>query len=143
MYNRSMLISSKSTYALRVMTYLAKNNTDNGYISISDLSSQLNISRKYLEAIMTALNKNNIVDACLGKFGGYRLNKRPEEYSLMEILKVTEGQIAPVACLEKDCKPCEMKETCCVIDTCVELHDMINAYFQKKTLADLMVKENV
>lgn len=117
---------------------MAKNQENDKYICISELSERLDISRKYLESIMTLLKKNGIIDVAYGKCGGYRLNKKPEEYNLLEILKITEEDLAPVICLEKDCSPCKNKEECSVIRTCSELHNIINDFFANKTIKDLL-----
>ena len=92
-----MMISSKGRYALRVMTDLAEH-TDEGFISLADISARQEISPKYLESITAMLNKSALVDSLRGKNGGYRLNKKPEEYTLREILEVTEGGLVPVNC---------------------------------------------
>ncbi|MDO4500080.1 MAG: Rrf2 family transcriptional regulator [Erysipelotrichaceae bacterium] len=133
-----MLISSKGTYAIRVLIDMATNNGNEKIISISEISNRLNISRKYLESIMTLLSKNGIIDVAYGKNGGYRLNRLPEEYNLLVILHTTEDDLAPVLCQKKDYEPCTNKENCSVHKTCEELHDLINNFLLHKTIKDLM-----
>lgn len=95
------MISSKGRYALRVMLDMAEQHGD-GYIRLGDIAARQDISRKYLESIMTALCKSNLVESALGKTGGYKLVRSPEEYKVGEILEAAEGEIAPVSCLTKD-----------------------------------------
>ena len=94
-----MLISTKGRYALRVMIDLAEH--DQGeYIPLKDIAERQNISRKYLESIMTMLSKAEFVDGVHGKGGGYRLNRKPGEYRIGDLLQLTDGTLAPVACQE-------------------------------------------
>ena len=92
-----MMISTKGRYALRVMIDLAESGLEE-YVPLKEIADREGISRKYLENIMTVLSKAGLVDAIHGKGGGYRLNRRPEEYTLAEILNLTEGTLAPVSC---------------------------------------------
>lgn len=133
-----MLISTKGTYAIRVLVDLAQNGGEDNYISISEISERLNISRKYLESIMTLLSKNGIIDVCRGKNGGYKLNKKPEDYKLIDILCVTEDGLAPVPCLKECDDSCSLKKSCTALETWKELHDLINKFFDKKTIFDLV-----
>mgnify|MGYP000013458902 CR=1 FL=1 len=135
-----MLLSAKSTYAIRVICDMAENEDINEYVSISTLSDRLDISKKYLESIMTLLSKNNIVDVCRGKNGGYKLNKKPEEYKLIDILKVTEDSLAPVACVKDPNNECSNCNACPGYKTWLELNQLINDYFGNKTIKDLMCK---
>ena len=95
-----MMISTKGRYALRVMIDLAESGLEE-YVPLKEIADREEISRKYLENIMTVLSKAGLVDAIHGKGGGYRLNRRPEEYTLAEILNLTEGTLAPVSCMER------------------------------------------
>lgn len=99
-----MVISSKGRYALRVMVDLAEHGGD-GYVSMRDVARRQEISDKYAGQIMTLLSRAGLVDGVTGKGGGYRLTRRPEEYPLGEILRLTEGSLAPVACLEEGPTP--------------------------------------
>ncbi len=135
-----MLISTKGTNAIRALTDIANNGGEEKYICISCMSSRLNISRKYLECIMTLLAKNNLVDVAHGKCGGYKLNRKPEEYSLLDILIVTEDKIQTVSCPCLEEKTCTEKNTCVAIEPYKELHDLIINYLGNKTIKDLMNK---
>ena len=100
-----MMISTKGRYALRVMIDICEH--DNGeYITLKDIASRQEISEKYLESIISVLSKAGILDGLRGKGGGYRLTRKPEEYSVGEILRLVEGPIAPVACLESESNKC-------------------------------------
>ena len=135
-----MLISTKGRYALCVLTDMAENNGNEKLISLKEISERQDISRKYLESIMTILTKNNMVESHHGKTGGYRLLRRPEEYSLYEVLLITEDSLAPVPCLEKGAEECAKACSCCTLDTWKQLNDMITSFFGNKTVADLMRK---
>lgn len=106
-----MMISTKGRYALRVMIDLAESGPEE-YVPLKEIADREEISRKYLENIMTVLSKAGLVDAIHGKGGGYRLNRRPEEYTLAEILNLTEGTLAPVSCMENgQCCPATARRT--------------------------------
>lgn len=133
-----MMISTRGRYALRVMIDLAEHNSD-GYIPLKDIAARQGISQKYMESIMALLSKNNFVEGVHGKGGGYRLNCRPEEYRIGDILRLTEGTLAPVACLECGAAPCERADECRTLPMWTRLDEMINSYLDSVTLADLMV----
>ncbi len=132
-----MLVSTKGRYALRVMLELAQFGGE-GYLPLTEIAERQDISVKYLESIISVLSKAGLVDGVRGKGGGYRLNKKPEEYSVGEILKLTEGSLAPVACL--DCKPnkCERSESCKTLPMWEKLDEIICDYLNSVTLADLL-----
>lgn len=134
-----MIVSTRGRYALRVMIDLAEQNLEE-YIPLKDISERQQISLKYMESIMTTLSKAGFVDGIRGKSGGYKLNRKPEEYRVREILELTEGSLAPVACLECDAPKCEKKENCRTISLWEDLYKNITTYFDSKTLADLMKK---
>ena len=134
------MISTKGRYALRVMVELAENKGGT-FIPLKEIAAKQNISQKYLESIMTVLSKAKIVEGAHGKGGGYRLNKNPEEYTISEILKATEGSLAPVACLDCDAEPCERAPECRTLPMWSKLNSMIDDYFTKTTIADLIKKE--
>jgi len=134
-----MIVSTRGRYALRVMIDLAENGV-NERIPLKEIAERQNISQKYIEAIMTLLSKNSFVDAVHGKGGGYRLNRKPEEYKIGEILRLTEGTLAPVACLEKNAEPCPRKDDCRTIPMWTKLDGLIENYLDTVTLADLMKK---
>ena len=135
-----MMISTRGRYALRVIIDLAEQKNE-AYIPLKDIVERQNISKKYLEGIMTALSKNGLVEGVHGKGGGYRLNRRPEEYKVGEILRVTEGSLAPVACVECKSAPCERAPECRTLPLWQKLNDMINDYLDNVTIADLMKEE--
>ena len=132
-----MMVSNKGRYALRVMIDLAKHNTG-GFISLKDMSERQDISRKYLESIMSGLSKHNLVESAMGKDGGYRLNRNPDEYKVGEILRVTEGDLSPVACIAKDEKKCEMTSLCNAFPFWQGLASRINEYIDSYTLKDFL-----
>lgn len=132
-----MLISTRGRYALRVMLDLAINQTD-GYIAMKKVAERQGLSLKYIERIMPVLSKNNYVEGIHGKGGGYRLVKEPKEYRVGDILRLAEGDLAPVACLGCDAKPCDKADTCKTLPMWKEFHDIVNNYFDGITLADLM-----
>lgn len=132
-----MLISTRGRYALRVMIDLAENQKS-GYIPMKDVAARQEISLKYIERIIPALVKSNYVEGVHGKGGGYRLTRAPEEYRVGDILRMTEGGLAPVACLECGAQPCERAEECRTLEMWTKFHGMINDYFDGITIADLM-----
>lgn len=131
-----MMISTRGRYALRVMIDLAEQESDN-YIPMKEIAERQNISLKYLERIIPSLSKSGLVEGVHGKGGGYRLCRKPEEYTVGEILRLTEGDLAPVACLECGAKPCERREECRTISMWSRFYDMVNEYFDGVTLGDL------
>lgn len=132
-----MTISSKGRYALRVLIDLAEN--DNGsYIPMKVVAERQGISLKYLEHILPVLKQNGIVEGIQGKGGGYRLIRKPEEYTIGEILRLVEGDLAPVSCLECGAEPCERADQCRTISMWKNLQNMIDGYFDGITLKDLM-----
>lgn len=132
-----MMISTRGRYALRVLLDLAQNQTD-GYIAMKKVAERQGLSLKYIERIMPVLSKNNFVEGVHGKGGGYRLAREPGEYKIGEILRLAEGDLAPVACLECDAEPCERAGTCQTLPMWTEFQKLVNDYFDDITLADLM-----
>lgn len=135
-----MIISTRGRYALRVMIDLAQN-SDGGYIAMKTIAQRQGISLKYLERILPVLTKNQLIEGLQGKGGGYRLCRSPAEYKVGEILRLTEGDFAPVACLEYGAQPCARADECRTLPMWRELHQMIQIYFDKITIADLL-KDN-
>ena len=130
-----MKISTKGRYALRVMIDLAVN--DKGaYVSLKDISNRQEVSLKYLEQIMAMLNKAGYVKSTRGNNGGYRLAKLPEEYKVGDILRKTEGDLAPIACVNGE--ECSKRENCKTFKFWQGLDNVINEYVDSKTLADLI-----
>ena len=132
-----MMISTRGRYALRVMIDLAEHQGD-GYIPMKDVAQRQEISLKYLERILPALVQAGEIEGVQGKGGGYRLTRAPEEYRVGDILRLTEGDLAPVACLGCDAKPCAREGQCHTIGMWRRFSDMTNAYFDGITIADLM-----
>ena len=135
-----MMISSRGRYCLRVMTDLAEHQGE-GYIPMKDVAARQDISLKYLEKILPVLVKNGIVEGLQGKTGGYRLKRKPEEYKLSEILRLTEGTLAPVACLDCGAAPCNRAAQCKTLPVWTELDRIINSYLDSVTIADLLQKQ--
>ena len=131
-----MMISTRGRYALRVMIDLAEH-TGGEYVPLKDVADRQNISRKYLESIMTVLSKNDMVEGQHGKGGGYRLIRQPEDYRVGDILRLTETSMAPVSCLEEETNPCERAAECKTLPMWSRLFHMINDYFDGITIADL------
>lgn len=132
-----MMISTRGRYALRVMIDLAEHG-NNEYIPMKEVAKRQGISLKYLERIMPALSKNHLVHGVHGKGGGYRLSRLPEEYTVGEILRLTEGDLAPVACLECDAAECSRRSECKTLSMWTKFYEMTNAYFDGITLAELV-----
>lgn len=132
-----MMISTRGRYALRVLIDLAEHAND-GYIPMKEVAQRQGISLKYLERILPALSKNGFVEGVHGKGGGYRLVKAPGECRVGDILRLTEGDLAPVACLECGAKPCERVHECRTYPMWTEFHRIVNRYFDGITLADIM-----
>lgn len=131
-----MMISTKGRYALRVMIDLAERQSME-YIPLKEIAKRQNISQKYLESIMTILSKHDFIEALHGKGGGYRLNRAPEDYRVGDILRLTEGTLAPVACLEEGAAPCEHALECRTLPLWTGLGNVVNAYLDSITVADL------
>ena len=135
-----MLISTRGRYALRVMVDLAEQNTE-GYTAMKEVAARQQISLKYLERILPSLAKNGLIEGVTGKGGGYRLTKAPAEYRVGDILRLTEGELVPVACMECGAEPCGREKICRTRDLWHGFHQVMNDYFDNVTLADLMRKE--
>jgi len=132
-----MLVSTRGRYALRVLLDLAEHKTDE-YTPMKEVAERQEISLKYLEKIMPVLVKADMIEGVHGKGGGYKLTREPKEYTIKEIIELTEGDLAPVACLECGAKECERKESCRTIAMWSKLNDMINDFFVNITLDDLL-----
>ncbi len=135
-----MIVSTKGRYALRVMIDLAEQNRE-AYVPLKEIAKRQNISQKYMEGIMTILSKNNFIEAIHGKGGGYRLNRSPEDYKVGDILRLVEGTLAPVACLECGAEPCERASECKTLPMWQKLDEMISGYLNDVSIADLMRNE--
>ena len=135
-----MMISTKGRYALRVMLDLAMN--DEGKpISLKDVAERQNISMKYLEMIVSLLNKSGMVTSQRGKSGGYRLAKDASEQYIGEILRGAEGNLATVQCLEEGAQTCERADACITLPLWRKMNDIVNEYIDSITLQDLIDKK--
>ena len=132
-----MLISTKGRYALRVMIDLAEHQSDE-FISLKGIAQRQEISEKYLESIIRMLVKAKVVDSLRGKGGGYRLTREPDQYTVASILRLTEGTLAPVSCLEENAQACPMRDECRTLPMWRRLDELIHTFFEGITLADLM-----
>ena len=136
-----MLISTKGRYALRVLIELA------GYdrqqlVTLQTIADSQQISEKYLESIIVVLSKAGLVDSVRGKGGGYRLARKPEEYTIGEILKLTEGTLAPVSCLDDTPNKCPRAAECKTLPMWEKLNTIIGNYLYSVTLKDLIDPSN-
>ncbi|MBQ8974447.1 MAG: RrF2 family transcriptional regulator [Oscillospiraceae bacterium] len=136
-----MKISTKGRYALRVMVDLAEHQTD-GYIPLKEIANRQEISEKYLESILKSLVQAGILSGLRGKGGGYRMTKGPDMYTVGEIIRLTEGSLAPVACLEESAPSCSRMSNCRTLSMWQELDRLVNNYLDSVTIADLMNKDD-
>lgn len=132
-----MIVSTKGRYALRVMVSFAQRGGEE-YIPLKEIAEAEGISQKYLESIMSVLSKAGFVDAVHGKGGGYRLNRRPEEYTVGSILKLTEGSLAAVSCTSQGAAACSRTECCQAKPMWDRLEKLIDDFFEGIILADLL-----
>jgi len=135
-----MIVSTKGRYALRVMVDLAEHRSGS-YIPLKEVAERQEISEKYLENILKSLVQNGFLTGLRGKGGGYRLTRSPDQYTVAEILTLTEGGLAPVSCLVPGEPPCPRMANCRTYGMWKGLDDLINEYFSKITLADLAMPD--
>ncbi len=131
------MISTRGRYALRVMIDLAEHGGGD-FVPMKEVAARQEISLKYIERIMPLLTKENLVEGQHGKGGGYRLCRPPEDYPVGEILRITEGGLAPVACLECGAKPCPRAAECRTLPMWKKYYAMTNEFFDGISIADLM-----
>lgn len=131
-----MKISTKGRYALRMMADLAVHSGD-GVVALKDIAERQNISKKYLEQIVPLLNRAQLLRTNRGYKGGYTLSKAPSEYTVGEILRVTEGDLAPVACLQCG-SVCERRTDCATLHVWEGLYKLVNEYLDGITLQDIV-----
>ena len=131
-----MMISTRGRYALRLMVDLA-NHRDDGFIPLTDVAERQGISEKYLESIVSSLSKKGLVSSARGKGGGYKLNRPANQYTVQEILTVSEGSMAPVACLEDEVNQCENAQDCPTLAMWTNLYKMTQEYFEGISVEDL------
>ena len=132
-----MMISTRGRYALRVMLDLAQQTTDR-YVPLKEIANRQEISEKYLEIVIKVLVQNKLLTGLRGKGGGYRLTRAPGEYTLGEILRLTEGSLAPVACAEESDTERSRRGFCLSRPVWQELDKIINEYLDGITLEDLL-----
>jgi Rrf2 family protein len=131
-----MKVSTKGRYAIRLMIDIGIQN--NGYVRLKDVAKRQEISIKYLEQIVGSLQKAGLLLSSRGAQGGYRLAKDPAEYNIGEILRATEGSVAPVSCLDDEVNKCGRSNICATLDFWQGLYDVINDYLDSHNLAELM-----
>ena len=132
-----MKISTKGRYALRLMLDLASD-VSNKPVSIKEIANRQEISDKYLKQIISVLNSAGFVRCVTGPQGGYMLQNRPENYTVGMILRLTEGSLAPVSCVEDDAPECDRMDSCATMRVWKQLNDAINGVVDNITLADLV-----
>ena len=131
------MISTRGRYALRMMLDLAEH-SDEGYVALKDIALRQDISKKYLEQIIPVLNRSGLLQTSRGFQGGYRLIKKPSEYTVLEILTATEGSLAPVSCLESEENNCPRKGECLTLPVWQGLKDAVENYLGSITLEDVL-----
>lgn len=133
------MISTRGRYALRMMIDLAHHRGE-GFIALKDIAERQDISKKYLEQIIPVLNRAGLLITSRGFGGGYKLNKSPAEYTVGEILRATEGNMAPVACLENEKNTCPRADRCEILSVWKGLNEVVNKYLDSITLEDILSK---
>ena len=133
----AMTISTKGRYALRVMVDLAEHNSD-GYLPLKEIAARQEISEKYLELIVRLLVQEGLLEGVRGKGGGYRLTRPPEAYTLGDILRATEGSLAPVACLDEGSQPCSRAGQCRTLPIWQRLGGLLCSFFDSVHLTELL-----
>lgn len=136
-----MMISTRGRYALRVLVDMAENQRE-GYLPLREIAQRQEISEKYLESIIKTLVKAKVLEGVRGKGGGYKLCAAPDKYRVGDILRLMEGSLAPVQCLEEGAKPCERASQCRTQPLWTGLNRLINEYLDGFTIEDLMKKDN-
>lgn len=135
------MISTKGRYAIRVIVDLAESNP-NQYTSMKEIAVRQELSVKYLERIIPALAKAGLVEGAKGKTGGYKLSKSPKEITVGEILRLTENDMAPVACLSKRAVVCPRRHICKTISMWESYQKLTNQFFDNITIADLCLSNS-
>lgn len=131
------MISTKARYALRVMIDLAEHQ-DAEYIPLKDIAARQEISEKYLEIIIKILVKGKMLKGLRGKGGGYILTREPSEYIVGDIIELTEGPLAPVACLQPDAEVCNRKDICVTLPLWEKYYTLVHDFFFHITLEDVI-----
>jgi Rrf2 family protein len=131
-----MMITTKGRNALKVMIDLAQHD-DGSPVSLTDIAERVKESQKYLEATVSALSQADLIISARGKSGGYRLSRKPEDYTVAEIITAAEGSLAPVSCLDSQ-TPCENAGNCLTLPLWKELDEVIMNFLNSKSLKDLI-----
>lgn len=134
-----MKISTKGRYALRMLLDLAMNGKES-YVSLKDIAERQNISKKYLEQIVPLLSRSGLLKTNRGYQGGYMLSKKPDQYTVGEILRLTEGSLAPVSCLDTEVNECQRADGCITLPVWQGLYEVITNYLDSITLQDIIEK---
>lgn len=135
------MISTRGRYALRVLIDLTEHQ-EGELIPMKEVAMRQGISLKYLERIMPMLIQNGVLEGVPGKGGGYRLVRRPEEYTVGSILRLTETELAPVACLSSEAAPCSRAASCKTLPMWKKYNELTNQFFDGITIADLMENDD-
>lgn len=130
-------VSTKGRYALRMLVDLAEHNGE-GFVPLKDIAKRQNISKKYLEQIIPLFNRTDMLITNRGAQGGYRLARTPDRYTVGEVLRLTEGSLAPVPCAEQDPVQCDRSADCATLAIWRGLSKVINEYLDGITLQDLL-----
>lgn len=133
-----MLISTKGRYALRTILDIAENSKDGAFVPMKETAARQEISKKYLERIMPDLVRAGLVEGATGRGGGYRLVREAGEISVGEILRATEKDLAPVACLREDAEDCPRRSFCKTLPVWKKLDEKIEDFFDLMSLESLM-----
>ena len=136
-----MKLSTKGRYALRMLVDLAEHQNC-GFVALKDIAERQNISKKYLEQIIPIFNKSDILKTTRGSQGGYMLSRSPDKYTVGEILRLTEGSLAPVECLNQDPIECERSGECATLPIWQGLNKVINEYLDSITLQDILDQQS-
>lgn len=134
------MITTRGRYALRVMIDLAEHRSA-GYVPMKEIAARQEISLKYVERIVPSLTKAKLLEGVHGKGGGYKLTKDPSDYTVGEILRATEGDLAPVSCLTHSAQPCPRACECKTLGMWKKYNDLTNDFFNSISLADLLGTE--
>ena len=132
-----MMISTRGRYALRILVDLAEARAES-FVTLREIAERQAISEKYLESIVKLLVRADILEGLRGKGGGYRLARSPEEINVLGVLRLTEGSLAPVACLEENSRPCARAAQCRTLRLWKGLNDVVTEYLGGFTIRDLM-----
>lgn len=135
-----MKISTKGRYALRMLIDLAEHSND-GFIALKDIAERQGVSKKYLEQIVPILNRSDFLHTNRGFQGGYKLSKSPDKYTIGAILRLTEGSLAPVSCLDQTPNQCERSAECVTLPIWQGLNNVINDYLDNITLQDVLDRQ--